>query len=87
MANNRMFLIHKPSGLGVMLGKRMGWGWYNAPQQEKLNAFYEYLSDVRAEERQDDFVIAMEDCTESGCFDNWRYTDREENGFRVFEYT
>ena len=28
MANNRMFLLHRPSGKAVYLGKRMGWGWY-----------------------------------------------------------
>jgi hypothetical protein len=84
MANNRMFLIHKPSKLGVMLGKRMGWGWYAAPEKEELDRFYEYLSGN--EEDQDAFIIAMEDCSESNCFDDWRYTPKKVDGFILFEY-
>ncbi len=87
MANNRMFLIHKPTGIGVMLGKRMGWGWYSAPDAERLNAFYTYLSNDLPEEKQDDFILAMEDCSDSGCFDDWRYTDEKRGGVSVFEYT
>ena len=86
MANNRMFLIHKPSKLGIMLGKRMGWGWYNAPDKSEVERFYEYLSQ-NSEGSQDDFVLAMEDCTESNCFDRWRYTEEKVEGFRVFKYS
>lgn len=28
MANNRMFLVHIPTGLAAPLGKRNSWGWY-----------------------------------------------------------
>jgi len=85
MANNRMFLIHKPTRLGVMLGKRMAWGWYKAPEQSELMRFFEYLEN-NPKESQDDFILAMEDCTESTCFDEWRYTSETVDGFTVFEY-
>ena len=85
MANNRMFLIHKPSKLGIMLGKRMGYGWYNAPEADRLNDFYEYLAEsVKGE--QDNFVLAMESCEGGSCFTGWNYTGEYENGFRVFEF-
>ena len=84
MANNRMFLIHKPSKLGVMLGKNMGCSWYKAPEKDTLESFYEYIAS-KAEMNQDDFVLAMEDCENSSCFNDWIYTDKKEAGFRVFE--
>ncbi len=84
MANNRMWLIHRESKLGVMIGKRMGWGWYNPPKQEQLMKFFEYLEKNPCES-QDDFVLAMEDCSNSNCFDGWRYTNDLIEGFRVFE--
>ena len=79
-----MFLIHKPSKLGVMLGKNMGCIWHKAPEKDTLESFYEYIAS-KAEMNQDDFVLAMEDCENSSCFDDWIYTDKKEAGFRVFE--
>ncbi len=89
MANNRVFLIHKPSKLGIMLGKRMGWGWYKPPEKDEIQRFYDYLSNEQPYDdgSQDDFVLAMEDCSESGCFDDWKYTSETVCGFRLFEYT
>lgn len=29
MANNLMWLIHKPTGLGILLAKHAGLGWFN----------------------------------------------------------
>lgn len=83
MANNRMFLVHMPTKLGVMIGKRMGWGWYKADGDE-IERFYDYLSD-HPKGSQDDFKLFMEDCSESSCFDDWRYTQDEVEGFRVFK--
>ena len=59
MANNRMYLVHKPSGLGVYLGKRMGYGWYDAPEDlgVKMNDLFE---ECIGEGNQDDFAIVME---------------------------
>lgn len=59
MANNRMYLVHKPSGLNVCLGKRQGWGWYGAPARQDLDALYEAI-EQRAEGGQDDFEVVQE---------------------------
>lgn len=84
MANNRMFLVHKPSKIGIMLGKRMAYGWYKPPSQDEMQRFFEYI-EHNPEGSQDDFVLAMEDCTESSCFKGWGYTAETIDGFKVFE--
>ena len=87
MANNRMWLIHRPTKLGIMLGKRLGFGWYKPPETKELERFYEYLGkNIDSEQNQDDFVLAMEDCSNSLCFDNWDYTNTFIDGFRLFKF-
>ena len=66
MANNRMYLVHKPSGLKFYLGKRMGWGWYCKPEEDltgKLQKFFDECIENNGDEinSQDDFAIGMED--------------------------
>lgn len=67
MANNRMFLVHVPTGLAVYLGRRMAWGWYNhadneniGPNIARLFRVLEEMNDSYAG-RQDDFSVALED--------------------------
>ena len=60
MANNRMYLVHKPSGYYVYLGKRMGEGWYDSPCeniQKLFDAQEKYYNWIG----QDDYVIVDED--------------------------
>ena len=83
MADNRMFLVHRESGLGVMLGKRLMIPWSANISNDELNRFYNYIANNY--DKWDDFMLIMEDCSMSGCFDDWRYTDEFENGFRRFE--
>ncbi len=73
MANNRMWLCFKPSGRAVCLGKRMGWGWYNAPHKEFMDAFLAKCEDDACEHgSQDDFVLCFEEQ------DGWSFgPDRE----------
>ncbi|MBL4680848.1 MAG: hypothetical protein JKY88_09015 [Pseudomonadales bacterium] len=85
MANNRMFLIHKPSRIGAYIGKRMARGWYDPPEQEYIQKFYDYLEDNYFDSR-DDLVLAMEDATDSTCFDGWNYTGERTDGFVTFDY-
>jgi hypothetical protein len=64
MANNRMYLCHRPSGLAVYLGKRMGWGWYNV--QDKLPEHLKALfAAVENEHSQDDFCVVMENASDT----------------------
>lgn len=62
MANNRMYLLHRPSGRAVYLGKRMASGWYGAPSnvRDALEALYEAVERDPGD-NGDDFCIAMED--------------------------
>ena len=69
MANRYMYLVHKPTGKRINLGKRMGTGWYvqplhydenNPSLQEAMDKFYKEVdsgepADLNPE--QDDFEI------------------------------
>jgi len=73
MANNRMYLLHKPTGRAVFLGKRMAWGWYRVPDdiKERLEALFEAVEDD-AGTSQDDFAIALECATDQPhAIDDW----------------
>ena len=76
MADNRMFLRHRSTGLAVYLGKRMGMvqGWYNVPADlgQRLQRLFDELKS--REEFSDDWTVAMEDATDApGADDCWRY--------------
>jgi len=62
MANNRMLLIHRPTGLAVVLGKNMC-GWYCPPKPETLELLYDEV-ERRTEGMEDmeDFCLGMESC-------------------------
>ena len=62
MANNRMYLIHSPTGQGVFVGKRMGHGWYDVPNNlaENVRRLFEYV-ERESPGISDDFKIVMED--------------------------
>ncbi len=57
MADNRMWLIHRPSGRFVYLGKRLGPAWHN-PLMEFVGDSLAVLFDTC---NGDDYVIGMED--------------------------
>ena len=64
MANNRMYLLHRPSGETLFLGKRMGTGWYrvNDLSESKANEFFDKCEAVWNKATDlDDFVLVMED--------------------------
>ena len=90
MANNRMFLVHRPSGLGVMLGKRMAYGWYQPPTQDRMLAFFEHLENENFYDGgQDDFVLCMETAVNApGACVEWQYTEiRKPDEFQKFTFT
>ena len=48
MANNRVFLVHEPSGIAVFLGKRYGWEYFltdNHYRVSDINHFYNAVAD------------------------------------------
>lgn len=60
MANNRMFLCHRPGGLAVFLGKRMQDGWYAVPD-DLADRVRELFQLIEFEDgSQDDFCVALE---------------------------
>ena len=82
MADNRMWLCHRPSGLAVFLGKRYtALGWYQ-PHAEitgaLLEALYKAVQDfcISEQENDEDFVLLKE------TDDSWSYGETLENGLR-----
>ncbi len=87
MANNRMFLVHVPTGLAVPLGKRMGWGWYMSDEtQQKMGdrvaLLFQVLEDKHGYKgRQDDFAVALEDAFGASlATGKWQYGKAREDG-------
>jgi hypothetical protein len=61
MANERIYLLHRASGLNIMLGKRMLGGYYAPPSREDLQEFYEACEEW--DDRLsylDDFEVVLE---------------------------
>lgn len=82
MANNRLWLVHRPTGFTAHLGKRMAWGWYTSDisAQVDLDAFYARCTEALetgTEGSQDDFVLAIEDDQEGApaATTAWHYVD------------
>jgi len=63
MANERLFLKHAPSGYSVYLGKRMGWGYYDAKPDIHLaiQRLFDMVESQEADGDQDEFVAALDD--------------------------
>jgi hypothetical protein len=81
MANNRMFLVHRPTGKAVTLGKRMGRGWYGVPPHlgTQLMALFELAENASTD--LDDFALAMEDAEgASGAVTGWTYDGEPVDG-------
>ena len=76
MANNRIYLVHKPSGVGVYIGKHMGWEWYNGMDPTVLgthiNTFLAAITDhcIGAREHESVMVV-MESSTDPSVETTW----------------
>lgn len=80
MANNRMFLVYRPTGDCVLLGKRLATGWYTPSEDvksisEKLTELFQKAEKECSEGKaQDDFCVAMELCDNGPLvLLNWAY--------------
>lgn len=87
MANNRLWLVHRPTGKSVFLGKRMALGWY-LPQEDqqgpigtKLQKMFDDMDEAMDGGNallQDDFILAIEDPSGApACTDDWIYEDHK----------
>ncbi len=74
MANNNIWLVHRPTGRAVKLGKRYGSGWFRPPSKERMMEFFDSL-DEEEFESMDDLVLCMEDGTDAPgrLVSGWRY--------------
>jgi hypothetical protein len=84
MANNKMFLVYRPTGDAVYLGKRLAWGWYGTPKDlaEQVLNLFEKAEKVAGEGdfSQDDFAIALEQGeNQPNVIDKWQYKDIEQD--------
>ena len=79
MANNRMFLVYRPTGDCVFLGKRMAEGWYATPEDvaTRLIALFEKAEAaafMSGSFSLDDFALAMERAPVTGLvIEDWQY--------------
>jgi len=81
MADNRLFLIHQPSGLGVIIGKRHGADLYQ--KNKDIDEFYKMIAHRSfLEEELDDIVLFNE---ETNYGEPWEYTMDFVGKFRVFK--
>ena len=63
MANNRMLLIHQPTGLAVVIAKHMGCGWYDPPPPDTLQLLYDEVERrTKTLADMEDFCLGMESC-------------------------
>ena len=98
MANNRMLLVHVPTGLAVHLGKRYADGWYTNESSRignKLDKLYEVLEhevleldpDYKKDITKDDFALLME-VTERApqALGGWRYGPQREDGLYQIQF-
>ena len=90
MAHNRMFLVYRPTGDAVYLGKRMGWGWYGTPEDvaERIAGLFEKAKQAAGEGgfSQDDFAVALEQGKyQPHAIDKWQYADVKDGKVRSLE--
>ena len=72
MADDRMYLIHRPSRVGVSLGKRYGSGWDNHPTSGSIQKLYDHVKYEFGD--PNDFIISCE-----SQHDGWTYCESIDN--------
>ena len=80
MADNRMYLVHRPTGLAVFLGKRMARDWYGG-EDVPIQQLFDALEEMAYEGNQDDFAIAMENARDAPmAIGGWMRGEPREDG-------
>ena len=89
MANNRMFLVHRPTGNAVLLGKRLDpkRGWYGTPGGLGVSVETLFKKAIESGEGVDDFAVALESGeNQPHAIHDWSYTKATDgNGVRKLE--
>ena len=86
MANNRMFLVHRPTGFAVLIGKRLAptRGWYGTPGGLGVSVETLFQKAIDSGKGFDDFAVALESGeNQPHAIHDWSYTKAtDENGVR-----
>ena len=98
MANNRLYLLHRPTKTTILLAKRMADGWYipcptiNSEEArgwvEFINGFFDYTVEEGPYEGMDDFELLIEDADNGSKLvirDDWSYDDFEFYGKKLID--
>lgn len=93
MANNRMLLVHVPTGLAVHLGKRYAEDWYLHNSDlvgTDLDKLYKVLNrdqDYKKGVSKDDFALIMEDTERAPkALGGWRYGPQRKDGLYNIQF-
>ena len=70
---NEMYLVHKKTGLSVMLGRKNKFGWSRTPDAHKLIKFLNMMIEF-GQDGQFDFVVAHSDHLSHDCYKIKKYT-------------
>ena len=81
MANNRLLLVYRPTGRAVVLGKRMGSGWYLHSNLNLIKNLKKFFDEAEASWEgglgQDDFELVIEDSDQSPALSSdWKYAGK-----------
>lgn len=62
MANNRMYLVFWPTNTAVFVGKRMGFGWYGAPEDlaQRVERLFDHAKDNTLGDNGDQWGVVLE---------------------------
>jgi hypothetical protein len=61
MANNRLWLVHRPTGDKVMIGKRLAQAWWTPTMMSETNNFFDRCFENTGVISQDDFQLVIDD--------------------------
>ena len=61
MANNRLYLVHEPSGLGICLATRLGSEWRVVQPDTLVHRLMRLLDEAFLDGDVDDIRVALED--------------------------
>jgi hypothetical protein len=66
MANDRMFLLHEPTGCFTCIAKSNLYGWYTPTHiDERINGLFDYIMDHYPDTDQNAYTMVFEDSDES----------------------
>jgi len=82
VADNRMWLVHRPTGKAIMLAKMLASPWYKIAEAEEIEEFLDHIYTTEIGTHSD-FVLALEDASNApGAYEILHY-DEIVDGYRT----